>query len=175
MQKLAYMTGAIADKKDGLLLNTMLRGVYDRMSSQSFNSGALAQGTTSTLIKTAAIIHGICGGLPVSKAITDNLWTPLAGFVVNIGKTNVLCLYLDSAGTATSAFGTEATTGVAGSLVNGIVFPPMPEKKMMVGYVILTGGVTAWTAGTSTFTTSTTDYYCTIVNTVGMFNPTATI
>lgn len=174
MQKLGYLTGAIADKNDGQLLNQMIKGVYDRMSSQSFNSGALAQGTTTTKMKTAAIIHGLAGGTPVTKAVTDNFWDPLAGFVVNIGKTNVLCLYIDAAGAASSAFGTEATT-VSTTGLGGVKFPTLPEKKMMVGFVILSGGVTAWTAGTSTFTTSTTDYYCTIVNTVGMFDPAATI
>ena len=175
MESLGSLINAIADSRDGVLLQKMLRGVYDRMSSQIFNSAGLAQAGTSTKMKTANIIHGVAGGIPVTKAITDNFWDPLAGFVVNIGKTNVLCLYMDAAGAASSAFGVESTTGTAGQLVAGVKFPPIPEKKILVGFVILSGGVTAWTAGTSTFTTSTTDYYCTIVNTVGMFDPTATI
>jgi hypothetical protein len=174
MQKLGYSLAAISDKNDGKVLDFALRGLYDRMSSQAFNSGALAQGNATTKMKTAAIIHGIAGGVPVTKPVTDDLWVPTAGHVVNIGKTAVLCLYLDAAGTASSAFGPEAAT-VSTTGLGGVKFPPMPEKKMMVGFVIISGGVTAWTAGTSTFTTSTTDYYCTIVNTVGMFDPTAVI
>ena len=174
MQKLAYLTNAMADSRDGHNLHNMLRGIYDRMSSQAFNSGAIAQGTTTTKLKTAAIIHGLAGGSPFTKAVTDDFWTPTAGFVVNIGKTNVMCLYIDAAGAASFAFGTEVDT-VSTIGLGGVKFPALPEKKAMVGFVILSGGVTAWTAGTSTFTTSTTDYYCTIVNTVGMFDPTAII
>ena len=173
MQNLLPLTSSIADPRDGALIRDALKGVYDRMSSQSFVSGALAQGGTATKMKTAAIIHGLCGGTPTTKPVTDNFWDPTAGYVVNIGKTAVLCLYIDSAGAASFAFGPEATTSTVG--LGGVKFPPLPEKKMMVGFVILSGGVTAWTAGTSTFTTSTTDYYCTIVNTVGMFDSSATI
>lgn len=175
MQKLAYLTVAMADKNDGQLMNQAIKGLYDRMSSQIFNSAALAQAGTTTKMKTAAIVHGICGGLPTSLAISDNFWDPLAGFVVNIGKTNVFCMYVDAAGAASSAFGVEATTGTAANLTAGVKFPPMPEKKMMVGFAIISGGSGAWTAGTSTFTTATTVTYVTIVNTVGMFDPSATI
>ncbi len=179
MFKLSNLTNALSDKRDATLLNHALRGIYARLSNQAFNSGALAQGTTTTCMKTAAIIHGLVGGKPVSKAVTDDLWGPstgvTAGFVVNIGKTNVFCMYLDSAGVASGAFGQEATTVTAGSLNPSVKFPPMPENKMMVGFVVISGGSGAWTAGTSTFTTATTVTYCTIVNTVGAFDPTATL
>jgi len=174
MQKLSQITNKISDSRDGVSLESALRGVYNRLSTQTLTSGALAQAGTTTKMKTAAIVHYFVNGAGRSKAITDNLWDPLAGFVVNIGKSNVLCLYLAADGTASSAFGTEVTT-VDGIGLSGLRFPPHPESKVMVGFVILTGGVTAWTAGTSTFTTSTTDYYCTIVNTIGALDPTATI
>ncbi len=178
MQKINEITGAIADKQDGRLINLALKGVYDRMSSQAFTSGALAQGNATTTMKTAAIIHGIAGGVPFTKAVTDDLWGPttgvIDGFKVLAGTTNVFCMYLDSAGTASGAFGTAATT-VSTTGLGGVKFPAMPEKKAMVGFVIISGGSGDWTAGTSTFTTATTVTYCTIVNTVGMFDPSATI
>ena len=178
MQKLAQITGAIADKNDGILYERGLRGIYDRMSSQSFNSGALAQGAATTTMKIVTAINGICGGVPITKAATDDFWGPstgvTAGFKVLAGTTNVFCMYIDAAGVASGAFGVAATT-VSTTGLNGVKFPPMPEKKMMVGFVIISGGSGDWTAGTSTFTTATTVTYCTIVNTVGMFDPTATI
>ena len=175
MQKLSYLTNAMADKRDGVNLESALRGVYNRLSTQSFNSGAIAQDSSNTTnLKTAAAIHGIVNGVPITKAATADVFVPVAGQVVAIGKTNVMALFLDAAGTGTCVLGTPGTT-VSNTGLNGAKFPPIPEGKMMIGFVILTGGVTAWTGGTSTFTTSTTDYYCTIVNTVGAFDPTATI
>jgi hypothetical protein len=129
-------------------------------------------------MKTAAIIHGLAGGVPITKAVTDDFWGPstgvTAGFKVLAGTTNVFCMYIDAAGVASGAFGTAATT-VSTTGLNGVKFPPLPEKKMMVGFVIISGGSGDWTGGTSTFTTATTVTYCTIVNTVGMFDSTATI
>ena len=174
MFKLSNLTNAIADKRDGTLINNALKGIYARLSNQAFNSGALAQGTTTTKMKTAAVIHGLVTGKPITKAVTDDLWDPAAGFKVLAGTTNVFCMYLDTAGAASSAFGTAATT-VSTTGLNGVKFPPMPENKMMVGFVIISGGSGDWTAGTSTFTTATTVTYCTIVNTVGAFDPTATL
>jgi hypothetical protein len=178
MQKLQYLTGALADKNDGVLIQSAIRGIYDRMSSQAFNSSALAQGAATTTMATTAIVHGLAGGVPITKAVSGDFWGPstgvTAGFKVLAGTTNVFCMYIDAAGVASGAFGTAATT-VSTTGLNGVKFPPMPEKKMMVGFVIISGGSGDWTAGTSTFTTATTVTFCTIVNTVGMFDPTATI
>jgi hypothetical protein len=174
MQKLSYLTNAMADKRDGVNLMEALKGVYARLSSQAFNSAALAQATTTTKMKTGAILHGLAGGTPLTLAVSDNFWDPLAGFKVLAGTTNVFCMYVDAAGAASSAFGTAATT-VSTTGLNGVKFPPLPENKMMVGFVIISGGSGDWTAGTSTFTTATTVTYCTIVNTVGAFDPTALI
>ena len=174
MQKLAEITGAIADKNDGALVRRALQGLYDRMSSQIFASAGIAQATTTTKVKIGSPVVGIAGGVPVSLATAsgDNLWT-LSGVVAD-GKTNVFCLYLDAAGTATTAMGAEATTVVAGTLNNSIKFPPLPEKKIMVGFVVVSCSGGAFTGGTSNIATAG-NFTVTFVNTVGMFDPTATI
>lgn len=174
MEKLSYPTGAMADKRDGAAMHSALKGLYDRMSSQAFNSGAIAAAGTATKVKTAAAVNGIAGGLPVTLPATDNLYVPLVGTTVSAGATNVFCLYVDAAGAVTSAFGREATTGTVGLLNNSIIFPAMPEKKMMIGFVIISAAAAAWTAGTNDFATAG-EYTVTFVNTVGMFDPSAII
>lgn len=172
MQKLNYLTNAIHDAGDGVTIQNLLRGVYDRMSSQIFNSAAIAAGTTATKVKIAAAINYLAGGAPSSKAITDDFWT-LSGVVAD-GKTNVYCFYIDSAGTASSAMGVEGTTVTAGYLNSAVKFPPMPEKKAMVGFVVVSASGGAFTGGTSNVATAG-NFTVTFVNTVGMFDPTATI
>lgn len=167
MEKLQRNLAALSNSADATTLYKTLAGVYDRLSSQLFTSGVLAQATTATKLKTTAAINGIAGGVPVNMVATDNLFTPVESQVVAAGYTNVLALFIDYAGTGTCVLGNPATT------LGSVKFPPIPQGKMMVGYVIITGGTTDWTGGTSTMTTSTTDYYCTIVNTVGGFDPSA--
>jgi hypothetical protein len=54
----------------------------------------------------------------------------LSGTVVN-GTFNVFCFFIDSAGTVTSAMGT------AGATLATVVFPQKPQKKALVGLLIV--------------------------------------
>ena len=181
MQKLIYMANAIADKRDGSLLEQMLRGIYDRMSSQAFTTGALAAGGTTTNVKTATTtIYGLAGGVPIAVPPTDNFFVPAAGngglIVIATGTTNVACFWVDSAGASSISYGIAGATTTAGSLAGGSVkFPPMKEKKMLVGFAIISAVAATWTAGTDNFATSGGNYTVTLVNVTGMFDPTAVI
>jgi len=168
MQKLTYLTGAIADKNDGQLINQMLRGIYNRFSTQIFNSGAIAIAGTTTKVKTAAAIYGVINGVPVTKAITDNLFT-LAG-TVTADMFNVYCLYLDAAGTATAAMGKE------GASLSAVKFPPLPENKLMIGFVVVNPtGTGNFVGGTTALGDATVVPNAVYINTVGAFDLTATI
>lgn len=178
MQKLSYLTNAMADKNDGLLEYQMMKGVYDRMSSQLFNSGAIAVGTTTTKVNLAAAVNGVAGGQCVSKAITADFWdttTQYNGFVIAAGQTNVCCLWMDAAGNSSVSFGTSGANGTAGFLNGAVKFPPMKEKLILCGFAVISAVATSWTAGTSNFSTSGGNYTVTLINSVGMFDPTATI
>jgi hypothetical protein len=181
MQKLSYSANAIADSRDGLLINNMLKGVYDRMSSQAFTTGALAVGGTTTNAKTATnTIYGLAGGVPIAVPPTDNFFVPAAGngglIVIATSTTNVACFWVDAAGAASISYGTAGATTTAGSLAGGTVrFPPMKEGKMLVGFAIISAVGATWTAGTDNFATSGGNYTVTMVNVTGMFDPTAVI
>lgn len=181
MQKLSYLTQAFADKRDGAALHSALKGLYDRMSTQAFTTGALAVGGTTTNAKTATTtIYGIAGGVPVAVPPTDNFFVPAAGNgglpVIATSTTNVACFWVDNTGAASITYGTAGATTTAGSLAGGAVrFPPMKEKNILVGFAIISAVGATWTAGTDNFATSGGNYTVTMVNTVGMFDPTATI
>jgi hypothetical protein len=181
MQKLSYLTQAISDKRDGANLDSAFRGLYDRMSSQAFTTGALAVGGTTTNVKTATTtIYGIAGGTLFAVPPTDNFFVPAAGngglIVVAVDTTNVACLWVDSTGAASISYGTAGATVTAGSLAGGAMkFPPMKEKKALVGFAIISAVGATWTAGTDNFATSGGNYTVTLVNVTGMFDPTALI
>lgn len=181
MQKLSYLTQAMADKRDGASLQAALQGLYDRMSSQAFTSGTLTVGGTTTNVKTATTtIYGVAGGTPFAVPPTDNFFVPAAGNgglpVIATGTTNVACFWVDSGGAASISYGKAGATTTAGSLAGGTVtFPPMKEKKALVGFAIISAVGATWTAGTDNFATSGGNYTVTLVNVTGMFDPTATI
>jgi hypothetical protein len=175
MQKLNYLTGAIADNRDGQLINQMLKGVYNRLSTQLFNTGGLVAGTTATKVKTANAITYTVNGVLCLKAATDDLFVMPTVSIAHDAP-NVICFYLDAAGAASTAAG-GAGTVVSGNGTDpkGIKFPPTPENKCLVGFVIISTAVAAWVGGTNDVATAG-DYTTTFVNAVGFtFDQTATI
>ena len=111
---------------------------------------------------------------------TDNFFVPAAGngglIVIATSTTNVACFWVDRAGAASISYGTAGATTTAGSLAGGTVkFPPMKEKKMLVGFAIISAVGATWTAGTDNFATSGGNYTVTLVNVTGMFDPSALI
>lgn len=168
MQKLGTVTNKFSDVQDGQNCHNIMRGLYDRFSSQIFNSAGLAIATTTTQVKTANTIYGVAGGVLFTKAATDNFWT-LAGTVTN-AKFNVFCLFIDSSGAATAAMGKE------GASLAQVVFPPMQEAKTLVGFVIINPtGTGNFVGGTTPLGDATVVPNAVYVNTVGMFDPSATI
>lgn len=163
--KLSTLTNKFPDVGAGNLIQSMLRGVYDRLSSQIFVSTAIAIGTTTTKVKTAATTYGVAGGVPFTKAATDDAFT-LSG-VISQAKYNVYCLFVAADGTCTAVMGTEGAT------LNTVVFPAMREKEAMIGYVIVTKSDAAFTGGTTALNAA--NVTATYVNTVGMVDPAAVI
>ena len=145
-----YLVGVGAER-DRANLRAILAPIADRMSTQALrNSTLVIKAGASALAKTgAADSYFVVQGIPVKIAAG----TDMAAFsgVVALSTTNVFCFFVDSAGTLTSAMGTGA------ALLANVKFPPFPEGKCLVGFVLITqsaGG--AFTGGTTALDDATT-------------------
>ena len=77
---------------------------------------------------------------------------------------------MDSAGTLTSAMGTEGATLAA------VVMPPLPEKKACIGFVIINPtGTGNFVGGTTPLDDATVAPGALYVNTIGPFDPTVLV
>lgn len=123
---------AVAAGKDREALRPVLNALADRLSSQSLATAGLVITATSgkKVPKVgAAAYYGIANGRLVTKAAATDM-PALSGTVTN-AKFNVFCFYIDSAGTLTSAMGTEGATLAA------VKFPQTPEGKAIVGFIVI--------------------------------------
>lgn len=128
----AQQIAAVAAGKDREALRPVLNALADRLSSQSLATAGLV--ITATAGKKvpkvgAAAYYGIANGRLVTKAAATDM-PALSGTVTN-AKFNVFCFYIDSAGTLTSAMGTEGATLAA------VKFPQTPEGKAIVGFIVI--------------------------------------
>lgn len=150
----------IAAAKDRTALEAILAPIGDRYGSQSHTSAGLAISSGgSALAKTGSTAWaGMANNIPVSIAASTNM--PALSGSITAASFNVFCFFIDSASVVTSAMGTEGTT------LAGVVFPPFPAGKALIGYLIVTYAST-FVGGTTPLDTATTIY----VNTVGAMDP----
>jgi hypothetical protein len=127
-------------------------------------SPALAIGTTTTKVKTAAATKLLIDGALVHKAITDDAFV-LSGTVVN-AKFNVFVLTINASGTCTARMGTDGATRAA------VVWPSIPVGEVVVGFVeINPTGTGNFVGGTTALTDGTVVPNAVYVNTPYVFNP----
>lgn len=169
MNNLNQMTGAISDKGNGALIYGMLEGLYDRLSCQLLSTGGLAiKAGGSAVVKVATLCKAIVNGVLVSIAANTDC-AALAGTVTN-AKFNVFCFFVDNAGTLTTVMGQE------GAALGSVVFPPIPKRKAMVGFLIINPtGTGNFVGGTTALDDVTVVPNAVYVNTIGAFDPTAKI
>lgn len=156
----------IADFSDQQSLAIPLQNLFDRLTCQTLSSPGLAiKAGASALVKAGSAFYALVQGILVKvSANTDQ--AALSGTVTN-AKFNVFCFFLDSAGTGTSAMGTEAAT------LAGVVFPAIPVGKAMIGFVIINPtGTGNFVGGTTALDDATVVPNAAYVNTVGVFDPT---
>lgn len=115
-------------------------------------NAAIARGTTAAKVKTVNSISYAIDGALFTKAGTDDFWT-LSGTTVADGFANKYVLYIDSAGAASIAEGTQAATAAA------VTLPALAASKSVVGVLTVATsgatfvpGTTALNAGTVTAT-----------------------
>lgn len=157
---------AISDPLTESALSPVLRGIGDRVSSQTINSAALRikGGSASPIVQTNAVSVYVVNGKLVTKATTTDL-PALVGTVTN-AKFNVFAFFIDQAGTMTSAMGIE------GSTLNAVRFPSIPENKAVIGFVIINPtGTGNFVGGTTNLDAATEVPNAVFCNTLGAFDP----
>ena len=103
----------------------------DRLKNHCLSSAGLRikGGSASVTVQAHTAFYAMATGALVTKA-ADTDMAALSGSVTN-AKFNVFCFYIDSAGTLTSAMGTE------GASLAAVVFPATPAHKALIGFVVI--------------------------------------
>mgnify|MGYP001581137993 CR=1 FL=1 len=141
----------IAGGKERFSLLQIFGSIADRFSSCATSSaGLVIKAGGSALAKTGSAVTNLnANGIPVAIAAS----TDMPALVGSITATyfNVFCFFIDSASVVTVAMGTEAAT------LAGVVFPPFPAGKALVGFLTVTYAST-FVGGTTPLDTATTTY-----------------
>lgn len=140
------------DERNGRYLRKALGELWRGQSSVALNSaGLVIHGSTSTLAKTGASdFYAIAKGTLVKIAASTDM--PALVGSITAANFNVFSFFIDNAGTVTVAMGTEATT------IAGVKFPPKPDDKALVGFLLVTYAST-FVGGTTALDTATTVYF----------------
>ncbi len=119
-------------RKDREILRKLINPLADRYSTGPLTTaGLVITATTGKKVPktgSAAMYLAVNGVLASIAAGTD--MPALAGTVVN-ATFNVFCFFQDAGGTRTSAMGT------AGAYLAAVKFPPFPEGKALLGFIII--------------------------------------
>lgn len=154
----------------GSILREILRGVLrplaDRYATRSLRTAGLAiKAVSSAIVKTGAADYyaSVQGKLVKVAAATD---MPALDGTVTADLFNVYCFFIDVAGTVTSAMGTEGATLAA------VKWPPFPEKKALIGFIIVNPtGTGNFVGGTTALDNATVAPNVVYVNADGPFDP----
>lgn len=156
-----YLQG-VAAVTDRRAVRAVVEPIGDRLSSQPLTTAGLAlKAGGSTLAKTgSADFYASANGKLVKIAASTDM-PALTGVVITAAFFNVVCFFVDAAGTVTALAGTQ------GSTLALVVFPEFPKNKALVGFLIITYAST-FTGGTTPLDTATTVY----VSPLGAFDAT---
>ena len=103
------------------------------LAFSTFNDGAIGNGTTAgNLRTTVSVDYRIAGVQAASKASTDDLWDLSAEADTTAAQFRAYWLYLDSAGAASIAAGSNQTTAAL-ALEN---LPALDETKSIIGVYV---------------------------------------
>lgn len=162
------ITSTIAGMPGGITRDTLTKSlsyVAERLSCQMYsNSTLVIKAGGGVLAKTgAAISYGVVNGKPIIIGAGTDM-PSLTGLNIGAGKFNLICFFVDAAGTLSVLMGTEGATAGAAR------FPSFPTGKTLVGFLSVTHS-SAFTGGTTALDTATTLYF----SPVGAFDPSITL
>lgn len=132
------------------------------LNSQALASAGLVISTAGGVVaKTgASTFYALVGGRLASIAAGTNM-PALTGLTITANRFNVVCFFLNSAGTVSARFGTE------GSVAGAVKWPDFPLGQALIGALLITHSAT-FTGGTTPLDTATTVY----LSPIGAVNPT---
>lgn len=149
----------IHDRALNKVLRATLGALVDRNSSFALNTAGLAIKTgSSALAKTGAADCYLLADGTLQKIAAATDMPALTGLVITANSFNVACFFIDRTGTTSVVFGIEATT------IAGIKWPTFPERKALIGTLLIThsstftGGTTALDAATTVYINATAPY-----------------
>lgn len=160
-----YLQG-VPDSKERRHLELILRPIADRVSTHSITSaGLVIKAAANVLAKTGGSVwYGVANGKLQSKSAATDM-PSLSGTVTN-AKFNVFAFFCDAAGALTSQMGTEGAT------LADVVFPPVPEQKCCIGFIIINPtGTGNFVGGTTALDNATVIPNAAYVNLTGPFDP----
>lgn len=166
--KLNQSLNPMPDKLSRDTLRSILTRVYNALSTQTCTSAALRikGGSASPTVQTNAAWQGIINGIPVTKATAQDL--PALSGSVTAGTFGLWVHAIDVAGTLYTIPGT-----IAAASQSALRFPEIPDGYAVIGYTIVTISSGTFTAGTTNLDAA--NVTATFVNTVGAFDPNATL
>lgn len=156
---------SITEVRHRAAIAAVVNPIGDRISTQTLTSAGLAikAGASAVVKAGSAFYYSVKGKLGTKAANTD--MAALSGTVTN-AKFNVFAFFVDDAGTLTSAMGTE------GAALANVVFPPIPENKALIGFLIVNPtGTGNFVGGTTALDDATVVPNAAYVNNIGAFDP----
>lgn len=165
-----YLNASVFDVGTRRALEFITRPMVDRFSTQALSTAGLEIAGTTTLaqIGSGVTFHGIVKGKLVTIAAGTDM--PALSGTVAADLFNVYCFFIDEASTVTSAMGT------AGATRNAVIFPPFPENKALVGFIIINPtGTGDFVGGTTALGDVTVVPNAQYVSPIGPMDPTVLI
>lgn len=149
----------IAGYKDRWSLLQFLGPMGDRYSACALSSaGLVIKAGGSTLAKTGAATTtlsttapGTTGPATLVQIAASTDMPALTGINITATYFNIVCFFVDSAGTVTASAGTEAAT------LAGVKWPIFPTGQALVGFLTITYA-SPFVGGTTPLDTATTTY-----------------
>jgi len=164
LKDVSQHSGAIADKRDGSLIKTMLDPIDNALANMAMNSPGITIGSSSAKkVKIANATMCVVDGKMVLVAAQEVAFT--AGDNISAGYINAYFVTVAADGTVALEMGGE--TLIANG-VNGITMPEISAKKAVIGMVNVST-TAAFTAGTTLLSAAAvTDLYYDITAPIGL-------
>jgi len=168
MKQLAPLLASLPDKNVAATLSNIFTGLYERMRCVLFTTSALTGGTASATAVTAATATLIVGGI-LRQVASGTSMAALVGTVTNAAY-NVFVFSVDKSGVLYTQMGVQSTA------LTGVKFPSVQENRTVLGFIIIhPTGAGNFVGGTTAFDSVTVVPNATFINTIGAFDPSATI